>query len=194
MKEGIRFIRGQGAMQGLIVMGFLMTFLFIPMRTFLPVFAKDVFHKGPSTYAMFVSVSGMGSIVGALTFAGFSNIRRKGMLALAMVAILGLTAVTFALSLSLPISFGALCVSGAAMMAAFASVTSLVQLIVSNEMRGRVMSVYNLAFRGGMTAGNLASGWLVPIFTAPLVVAANGVLLVALAAYFALAQRRVAAL
>jgi MFS family permease len=91
-------------------------------------------------------------------------------------------------------SFAALFVSGAAMMAVFASVTSLVQLIVTNEMRGRVMSVYNLAFRGGMTAGNLMSGWLVPIFTAPLVVGVNGLLLIALAAYFALAQRRVAAL
>ena len=53
------------------------------------------------------------------------------------------------------------------MMAVFATVTSLVQLITTNEMRGRVMSVYNCAFRGGMPMGNLLSGWLVPVFTAP---------------------------
>ena len=76
----------------------------------------------------------------------------------------------------------------------FATVTSLVQLITTNEMRGRVMSVYNCAFRGGMPFGNLVTGWLVPHFTAPLVVAANGVLLVALAMYFLLVHRRVAAL
>jgi len=70
----------------------------------------------------------------------------------------------------------------------------MVQLIITNEMRGRVMSVYNFAFRGGMPMGNLLSGWLVPMFTAPLVLAANGAVLVLVAVYFLLVQRRVAAL
>ena len=61
-------------------------------------------------------------------------------------------------------------------------------------MRGRVMSVYNCAFRGGMPMGNLLSGWLVPIFSAPLILSVNGVLLIAIALYFLLIQRRVAAL
>jgi hypothetical protein len=61
-------------------------------------------------------------------------------------------------------------------------------------MRGRVMSVYNCAFRGGMPMGNLLSGWLVPIFSAPVVLGANGVLLVFLGLYFLVVQRRVAAL
>ena len=89
MKEGIKFIRRQGAMAGLIILGFLMTFLFIPMRTFLPVFAKDIFHKGAGTYAMFQSITGVGSIVGALTIAGFGNMRHKGRVALAALAALG---------------------------------------------------------------------------------------------------------
>ena len=79
-------------------------------------------------------------------------------------------------------------------LALIATVTSLVQLIVSNEMRGREMSVYNCAFRGGMPLGNLVSGWLVPAFTAPIVLGANGVLLILVAIYFLLVQRRVAAL
>jgi hypothetical protein len=53
------------------------------------------------------------------------------------------------------------------MMAVFATVNSLVQLITTNEMRGRVMSVYNFAFRGGMPMGNLLSGWLVPCERSP---------------------------
>jgi MFS family permease len=194
MKEGFKFIRRQGAMAGLIILAFAMTFLFTPMRTFLPVFAKDIFHKGAGTYAMFQSVTGMGSVVGALTLASFGNMRRKGRVALMALAALGVTAAVFAASRSIPLSYVALFCSGAAMMAVFASVSSLVQLIVTNEMRGRVMSVYNFAFRGGMTMGNLMSGWLVPILTAPIVVLANGLLLIALAGYFALAQRRVAAL
>jgi hypothetical protein len=73
-------------------------------------------------------------------------------------------------------------------------VNSLVQLITTNEMRGRVMSVYNFAFRGGMPLGNLATGWLVPVFTAPVVLGINGLLLIAVALYFFLVQRRIAAL
>ena len=84
--------------------------------------------------------------------------------------------------------------SGAAMMGVFSMVVSLVQLVVTNQMRGRVMSVYNFAFRGGMPLGNLMAGWFVPIFTAPAVLAVNGVLLVALGLYFLLFQRRVAEL
>jgi MFS family permease len=79
-------------------------------------------------------------------------------------------------------------------MAAFAAVTSLVQLITTNEMRGRVMSVYNCAFRGGMPMGNLVSGWLVPAFTAPIVLGVNGVLLILVALYFLVIERRVAEL
>jgi len=80
------------------------------------------------------------------------------------------------------------------MMAVFATVTSLVQLIVTNDMRGRVMSVYNCAFRGGMPMGNLVSGWLVPAFTAPLVLGVFGFVLVLVALYFLTMQRKVAAL
>jgi MFS family permease len=80
------------------------------------------------------------------------------------------------------------------MMAVFATVSSLVQLITTNEMRGRVMSVYNFAFRGGMPMGNLLTGWLVPIFTAPVVLGVNGVLLILVGLYFFLVQRRLAAL
>ena len=80
------------------------------------------------------------------------------------------------------------------MMAVFAMVSSLVQLIVTNQMRGRVISVYNFAFRGGMPMGNLVDRRLVPIFTAPTVFAVNGLLLIGVALYFLAVQRRVAAL
>ena len=80
-------------------------------------------------------------------------------------------------------------VVGASMVAVFAMVNSLVQLITTNEMRGRVMSAYNFAFRGGMPMGNLVAGWLVPIFTAPTVLAVNGLLLAALGLYFLLVHR-----
>jgi predicted MFS family arabinose efflux permease len=94
----------------------------------------------------------------------------------------------------LPLSGAVLVLVGASMMAVFATVNSLVQLITTNEMRGRVMSVYNFAFRGGMPMGNLLTGWLVPLYSAPLVLAVNGLVLMAVALYFLGVQRRVAAL
>jgi predicted MFS family arabinose efflux permease len=122
------------------------------------------------------------------------NMRNKGRFALTVLISLGAAIAGFSLSRSLPLSYAVLALVGASMMAVFATVTSLVQLITTNEMRGRVMSVYNCAFRGGMPMGNLVSGWLVPIFTAPRVLAVNGLLLILVALYFLLIQRRMATL
>jgi len=194
LKQGIQFVRRQGSMVALIVLAFCMAALSMPMRTYIPVFVKDIFHRGPETYGTLLSLMGVGSICGSLAVAGLGNISNKGRFALTMLICLGAGISGFSLSKFLPVSYVMLVVVGASMMAVFATVTSLVQLIVTNEMRGRVMSVYNCAFRGGMPMGNLVSGWLVPAFTAPVVLGVNGVLLVMLAAYFLLVERRVAAL
>src|SRR3954468_9932057 len=194
LKQGILFIRRQGAMVALIVLAFLMTFLSMPMRTYIPVFVKDIFHRGPETYGNLLSLMGVGSICGSLMVAGLGIISHKGRFALATLIFMGAGISGFSFSKLLPVSYAMLLLVGASMMAVFATVTSLVQLIVTNEMRGRVMSVYNCAFRGGMPIGNLVSGWLVPLYTAPLVLAVNGFLLIIVALYFLLAQRRVAAL
>jgi MFS family permease len=74
--------------------------------------------------------------------------------------------------------------TGAALMIVFSTVTSLIQLIAPNEMRGRVMSIYMVAFRGGMPLGSLVSGYFATLIGAQLVIAINGVLLVLVALYF----------
>jgi predicted MFS family arabinose efflux permease len=194
LKQGIKFVRQQGSMEALIVLAFSMTALSMPMRTYIPVFVKDIFHRGPETYGNLLSLMGVGSICGSLMVAGMGNMRHKGRFALATLICLGAGISGFSFSKLLPLSYAMLVIVGASMMAVFATVTSLVQLITTNEMRGRVMSVYNCAFRGGMPMGNLLSGWLVPMFTAPLVLGVNGFLLILVALYFLLVQRRVAAL
>ena len=194
MKQGFGFIRGQAAMVSLMVLAFCMTALGVPMMTFLPVFAKDIFRQGPGMFTLFLSISGIGSIVGALTVAALGNVRHKGRIALIMLTCLGGGISGFALSASVWLSCLMLFISGASLIAVFALVNSLVQLITTNEMRGRVMSIYNFAFRGGMPMGNLLTGWLVPLFSAPLVLAVNGLVLMAVAVYFLTVQRRVAAL
>ena len=194
LQQGIKFIWHHGSMVGLIVLAFLMTFLGMPMRTYIPVFVKDIFHRGPETYGNLLSLMGVGSIFGSLMVASKGNISNKGRFALIGLICLGSGISAFALSKWLTVSYAMLVLVGASMMAVFATVTSLVQLIITNEMRGRVMSVYNFAFRGGMPMGNLVSGWLVPAYTAPVVLGVNGGLLVLVAVYYLLVQRRVAAL
>ncbi len=194
LKEGIRFARKQVSMEALIVLAFCMTFLSVPIRTYIPVFVNDIFHRGAETFGNLLALMGVGSICGSLAIASAGNFKRKGLVALGALACLGAGISGFAFSKSLHLSEVFLIVVGASMMAVFATVNSLVQLITTNEMRGRVMSVYNFAFRGGMPMGNLLSGWLVPLFTAPVVLGVNGLLLVLLALYFVLIQRRLAAL
>jgi len=194
LKQGIQYVRKQNAMEALTLLAFCMTALSMPMRTYIPVFVNDIFHRGPETYGNLLSLMGVGSICGSLIVAGLGNISNKGRVALTMLICLGAAIAGFSLSRSLPLSYLMLLCVGASMMIVFATVTSLVQLITTNEMRGRVMSVYNCAFRGGMPMGNLITGWLVPAFTAPLVLGANGLLLILVAVYFLLIQRRVAAL
>jgi predicted MFS family arabinose efflux permease len=98
----------------------------------------------------------------------------------------------FGLSRSLELSCILLFASSAALVAVFAMISSLVQLIAPDEMRGRVMSVYNVAFRGGMPIGSLISGQLVGSTSVGAVLAVNGIALILLGLYFLLVQRRVA--
>jgi MFS family permease len=188
MKSGFRFIRHQGAMEALIFLAFAMTAFGFPMMTFLPWFAKTTFHGGPWTFTLFLCSSGVGAVIGSLIVAWMGNV------ALISLVWLGVGIAVFSFSTNLILSCAVLFLTGIGLMTVFANVNSVVQLITPNEMRGRVMSVYNSAFRGGMPMGNLLTGWLVPIFTAPFVLAANGLLLVLLAIYFLVGQRKVATL
>jgi len=194
MAQGIHFIRNQGAMQGLIVLGFSMTLLAFPLIVVLPVFAQTVYHGDPVLYSRLLVSFGIGSILGALVVAGLGKYKHQGRYALLMLVLLGLFITGFALSHQLILSSILLFLCGAALLAVFTTISSLVQMITSDEMRGRVMSVYNVAFRGGMPFGSLIVGALVSKFSAPRVVACNGVMLAVLGLYFLLVQRKVATL
>jgi predicted MFS family arabinose efflux permease len=108
--------------------------------------------------------------------------------------LLGLLITGFGLSRNLPFSAVLIFVSGSMLMIVFALNSSLVQLYASDTMRGRVMSVYNVAFRGGMPFGSLVSGILIKRTSAPVIMAANGVLVVLIALYFLFVQKKLAKL
>jgi predicted MFS family arabinose efflux permease len=194
MREGFRFISHQRSMGSLLVLAFSMTLLGAPLITFLPVFAEAVFHSGAGTYSQLLVWTGAGSVAGALAVAALGRAKNLEHLVLYTLILLGGLVAAFALSKSFILSCALIFFSGAALISAFAMNSSVVQLIVSDQMRGRVMSVYSLAFRGGMPIGGLVVGALIPRFTAPAVLAWNGVLLTVLGLYFLVMQRREAAL
>ena len=125
LKEGIAFVRRQEAMEALIVLAFLMTFLSMPLRTYIPVFVKDIFHRGPETYGNLLSLMGVGSILGSLFIASLGNIKHKGRVALTMLAGLGTAIAVFSISKKLPLSMIMIAAVGFSMMGVFATVSSL---------------------------------------------------------------------
>lgn len=194
MKVGIRFIRSQTEMVSLIVIAFCMTSLGIPLLTFLPSFVKEVFHSGPQTFTNMLTVSGIGAVLGALVVAALGNVKNKGQVTLLLLAGLGVGITAFASSRSIELSYVVLFLTGVALIGCFAMIASLVQLLAPDEMRGRVMSVYNVAFRGGMPVGNFVTGALIGVLSAPVVLATYGIALLIVAMYFLLVHRKVAAI
>ena len=184
LRIGLTYVRNHGNLVALIVLAAVTTFLGFAVLTFLPLFAQSVFHEGAGTYGHLVAFSGAGSVAGALVIAWLGKFKRMGLTALLMQAAYGILIVAFATSRVMWVSELLLFLTGAALMMVFSTVTSLIQLIAPNEMRGRVVSIYMVAFRGGMPLGSLVSGYLATFVGAPMVITINGVLLVAVAVYF----------
>jgi predicted MFS family arabinose efflux permease len=191
MKQGIRFIRAGSGMEALIVLAFMMTFLGFPLLQFLPVFAREVYKGGSGTFSLLLVCSGLGSVCGALTMAWLGKLKHQGRAMLVALCILGVMMIGFALAPSFPVACLMIFLSGAALMSVFSMVASLVQLITPDEMRGRVMSVYNLAFRGGGPFGVLLAGALIPKLTAPVTIACAGGAMILVGIVFLMTQKRV---
>jgi MFS family permease len=156
MRDGFSYVKQRGPLWHLSILGFAAAFCGVPLLTLLPVFARDIFHIGATGYSRMMAVSGAGAIVGALLYASLSHRKGHGRMALRVQIALALLLAVFAVSKNLWLSYAALFLGGVCLIAVFASVTSLVQMATSEEMRGRVMSIFMLAFRSGMPLGNLA--------------------------------------
>jgi len=189
MQEGIHFIRRREGLSALVVLAFATTLLGFSLTAFLPVIVRTVFHSGPKTYQLLLVCSGGGSIVGALMVAASEKVKQQGYLVLLALIGLGITISGFALSRFLPLSCVLIFISGAVMMASASLMLSLVQLIVSDQMRGRVMSVYNLAFRLGIPVGSLVLGKLIPLVGISSALVGTGLALIGIALYFVVMMR-----
>jgi MFS family permease len=177
LKAGLRAAHSDRALRGLIALAFVGSLCAFPLLTFLPVFAKDVFQGDVKVLANFLAIFGLGAVAGALGAAAFSHVRRRGALAVAMQMLFGALMIGFASSRTKVLSLGLLFLAGAALMIVFAMFMTLVQTRVDDAMRGRVVSVYSLAFRGAMPLGSVVAGLLVGLMPAPWVLAGNGTLL-----------------
>jgi predicted MFS family arabinose efflux permease len=188
MGEGIRFIRRRAGMSALVVLAFCTTLFGFSLTGFLPVFVQNIFHRGPETYTLLLVFSGAGSICGALIVAAMEKFKGQQRLTVLILTFLGFTIAAFALSKWLPLSCLLIFLTGVAIMASASLMLSLVQLICTDAMRGRVMSVYNLAFRAGIPLGSLALGKLIPIFGVSTALSGAGFMLVAISVYFLIAK------
>jgi MFS family permease len=184
LRGGLAYVRAEHRLLALIVIAFATTFLAIPILTFLPVVAKNVFHEGVGGYSRMMAFSGAGAVAGALVVAWLGRFHHMGLTSLVVQAVVGLLIVAFSFSRSLLVTEIILLSSGALLVMTMSLVTSLVQLIAPNEMRGRVMSIYMVAFRGGMPLGSLVTGKVADATSATHALAINGILLTLVAVYF----------
>lgn len=187
LKGGLRYVRDQPQLVTLTLLGFVSAFLGLPLLTFLPVIAKDVFHQDVGFYTRLMTFSGAGAVVGALIIAWVGKHRHMGLMLLAIQALLGLLIVAFSWSRTPWLTATLLFLCGAMLVMCFSLTTSLVQLLAPTELRGRVVSIYMVAFRGGSPLGGLVSGWLVTMAgSAPMVLTLNGLALAVVAGIFLL--------
>jgi MFS family permease len=184
MKGGLAYARSEPSIIALTVLAFLTTFLGLPILTFLPVFAREIFHGDVNVYTHMMAFSGGGAVIGALVVAWLGRFKHMGRTLLIVQALFGGIIVAFAMSQIWWLSCMLLFLGGAALIVVFSMTASLVQLIVPDHLRGRVVSIYMVAFRGGMPLGSLAGGYTASLSSAPLVLAVNGTLVSFVAFYF----------
>jgi MFS family permease len=184
MRGGFRYVRGEPALLTLIAIAFVTTFFGLPLITLLPVFARDIFQGDIGLFSRMMVFVGAGSVLGALVVAARGRFKHMALTLLLIELLFGVLIVGFSLSRTLWLSELVLFLAGAAMMMVTATATSLVQLIVPDHLRGRVVSIFMVAFRGGMPLGALASGYAASLVGTAPVVLVNGIIVSAAALCF----------
>jgi len=186
MKEGFRFVTTRPSLLLLTFLAFAGTFLGMPLFTLLPVVAKKTFGLGAQGLSLLQADYGIGSVVGALFVAWSGYAVNKGKIALLMQLLFAFCLVLFGLSRNLVSSLIIAFVAGACIVGVVSLYSSLVQLMISDSMRGRVMSIFMLAFRGGMPLGNLVAGYVAQRWSISVALAVNGAVLAVVALIFIL--------
>jgi MFS family permease len=193
LKEGVRYAAGFAPIRSLLLLIGLVSLVGVPFTVLMPVFATDVLHGGARTLGLLMSSLGVGALGGALFLAARRSVRGLGRVILAAVTLFGLSLVGLGLSRSEWLSMALLVAAGLGMMAHMASSNTILQTIVDEDKRGRVMSFYAMAFMGTVPLGSLLSGALAARVGAPAAVGLGGIACLLGAAAFARALPRLRA-
>jgi MFS transporter, DHA1 family, staphyloferrin A biosynthesis exporter len=178
--EGLAYMRGHDVLRTLVMLALVPMVFGMPYMTLLPMFADQVLGIGNEGYGLLVSCTGIGALCGALTLAALSDYRRRGRLMLLVMILFGGMLIVFSQS-SIPLlSYLLLFGVGAGQTGYMALNTTLLQTHASDEMRGRVMSIFFLN-RGLVPLGTVAAGFAAQAFSPQLTVTVMGSVVVALA-------------
>ena len=169
--EAMRYVAGHRILRAIIVLVTIVSLFGWPYSVLLPVFARDVLHTGAGGYGFLMAANGVGALVGALTLAslGDSPYKRKLFYG-GLFGFCGML-IVFAFSTVYWLSAASLAGSGFFMIIFFATANTSVQTRVPDELRGRVMGIYALAFLGLTPFGSLIAGSLARTFSASFAVA-----------------------
>jgi MFS family permease len=184
IRAGFAYAFGFPPIRDLLLVLAGMSLLGIPYVVLFPVFARDVLGGDATTLGLLTACSGAGALTGALYLASRDTIRGLGRMIARSAALFGVAVIAFAASRVLLVSCALLVLGGFGLMLTTASINTVLQTLVGDEMRGRVMSLYTMAFMGMMPIGSLAGGAVASHVGAPVAVALGGAGCLVLALWF----------
>ena len=174
LREGVDWAWRFTPVRDVLLLMTLISFMAVPFAVLMPVFATEVLKGGPETLGFLLAAQGIGALAAALFMAYRSGMRGLGRLIAWASAIFGAGLIGFAFSSSLWLSMPLLAVAGFGLLLQTASSNTFLQMIVGDALRGRIMSLYTLAFVGTLPLGSLFAGWLAERIGASSTVAVGG--------------------
>jgi MFS family permease len=188
--EGFRYVRNRPRVSSLLLLSAVNSLFGAPYFTMVPVYARDIFHLGETGLALMMGTAGVGAFCGALLVAYLGDFKRKGWFVLGGAMIFGMCVTNFALSSTLTLSLLFLFGLGFALVCSVSITNTLLQKLVTDQMRGRVMSMFILSFMGTMPIGNILAGTASHRFGTPYTLAAGGLVVTLVAATVAIFNKR----
>ena len=185
MIEGFRFARHTAPVRGLLLLIGFVSLAAMPYTVLMPIFAGRVLHGGAGQYSMLMGATGLGALLGALTLASKTSVSGLGKWVWMAASGFGVSLILFSLSRHLWLSIGFLVPAGFGMMLQMGSTNTLLQVMVPDRLRGRVMSLYSMMFIGMGPIGALIAGVIAAKVGAPWTVTAGGIVCLLGGAIFA---------
>jgi MFS family permease len=188
--EGFRYVRNRPRVFSLLLLSGVNSLFGAPYFALVPYYARDIFHLGEVGLAWLLSTAGAGALFGALLVAYLGDFKRKGWFVLGGGFLFGLCVTLFAISTNLTVSLVFLFGLGFAIVVSIAITNTLLQKLVTDQMRGRVMSMFILSFVGTMPIGNIIAGAAAHRFGAPHTLAAGGIIVTIVVSIVTLSNKR----